>query len=301
MALEITSTEEWAQKLRNTPGRAACIVHAEWHPPSRQILQLTEPLSKDGLLIGKLEGSHPPKFLSALSDWQTSEEQFKKALTDLIQSEPVMLFMKGSKTKPFCRFSRAAINLLNELDVQYGTFDVFSDENIRAGLKTFSQWPTFPQLYVNGEFVGGVDIMNEMYETGSLAEIFPAKCMPETEQRIDSNELDRLIKSEPIMLFMKGTPSNPECGFSKQLVQILEMAQLKYGYYNILSNKAVREALKLYQNWPTYPQLYAGGTFIGGLDIVKETIDADGIDSFCNELKENCQKLDPVISIRKCT
>ncbi|KAF8822190.1 glutaredoxin-related protein [Cardiosporidium cionae] len=356
MALEIASTEEWAQMLGNAQGRAVCIVYAEWHPPSRQMLQLAEPLSKDfegirfyhldfekrkdvlvanaqsisvvptilfyhdGLVIGKLEGSDPPKFISALTDWQTggalpstvavkphesikttenAEGQLAKTLKALIQSEPVILFMKGSKAKPFCRFSRAAVNVLNELGVQYGTFDVFSDENIRAGLKDFSQWPTFPQLYVNGEFIGGVDIMNEMHETGSLAELFPANCLAETERSIDSQELDKLIKSEPIMLFMKGTPSNPECGFSKQLVQILEMAQLKYGYYNILSNKSVREALKAYQEWPTYPQLYAGGTFIGGLDIVKELIQADGIDGFCDELVANCQKLDPSISIRK--
>ena len=77
------------------------------------------------------------------------------------------------------------------------------------------------------------------------------------------------------MLFMKGTPSAPQCGFSRQLVSILRENSVRYGFFNILADEEVRQALKEYADWPTYPQLWMGGELVGGLDIVREELDAD--------------------------
>lgn len=73
-----------------------------------------------------------------------------------------MLFMKGNPTDPKCGFSRQIVALLNEENIQYGTFDILNDNEVRQGLKQFSNWPTYPQLYVNGTLVGGLDILKEM-------------------------------------------------------------------------------------------------------------------------------------------
>jgi monothiol glutaredoxin len=78
------------------------------------------------------------------------------------------------------------------------------------------------------------------------------------------------IENNPVMLYMKGTPDFPQCGFSGQIVQVLEAADAKYESFNIFEDLELREALKAYSNWPTYPQLYIGGELIGGCDIVTE-------------------------------
>ena len=83
----------------------------------------------------------------------------------------MLLFMKGSKLFPQCGFSNTAVQVMQACDAEFEAFDVFADENIRQGIKTFSDWPTIPQLYVDGEFVGGCDIMVEMFKSGELKEM----------------------------------------------------------------------------------------------------------------------------------
>jgi len=87
--------------------------------------------------------------------------------------------------------------------------------------------------------------------------------------------LSNLVKAAPVMLFMKGTPSAPQCGFSRQLVSILRENGVKYGFFNILADDEVRQGLKEFAEWPTFPQLWMSGELVGGLDIVKEEMEAD--------------------------
>ena len=93
----------------------------------------------------------------------------------LVDQSDVVLFMKGSPLFPQCGFSSRAIAILNHLNVAFESVDVLQDQGVRQGIKAFSDWPTIPQLYVKGEFVGGSDIMMEMYESGELAELLGAK------------------------------------------------------------------------------------------------------------------------------
>lgn len=87
--------------------------------------------------------------------------------------------------------------------------------------------------------------------------------------------LSNLVKAAPVMLFMKGTPSAPQCGFSRQLVSLLRENGVKYGFFNILADDEVRQGLKDFADWPTFPQLWTSGELVGGLDIVKEELEAD--------------------------
>lgn len=99
-----------------------------------------------------------------------SEEELHKYLKELTSRAPVMLFMKGVPDAPRCGFSNRAVSLLREEDVAFDSFDILSDDEVREGLKKFSDWPTYPQLYVNGELVGGLDILTGMKEEGPLKE-----------------------------------------------------------------------------------------------------------------------------------
>ncbi|KAJ8652541.1 Grx4 family monothiol glutaredoxin [Lichtheimia ornata] len=107
------------------------------------------------------------------------------------------------------------------------------------------------------------------------ADVKPAKDL--------NSRLKELIESANVMVFIKGTPSQPRCGFTRQLIDILAEQQVKYSSFNILMDEEVRQGLKAYSNWPTYPQMYVKGELIGGLDIVKELV-ASG------ELKETIEE-----------
>jgi monothiol glutaredoxin len=94
----------------------------------------------------------------------------QKRIETLIGSSPVFVFMKGNKLMPQCGFSNNVVQILNALGIPFETFDVLSDPEIRQGIKEFSDWPTIPQVYVRGEFMGGSDILIEMYNSGELRE-----------------------------------------------------------------------------------------------------------------------------------
>ena len=95
-------------------------------------------------------------------------ETIKDRIGTLVASTPVVLFMKGTPMFPQCGFSSTAVSILERLGVEFEGVDVLADPEIRAGVKEFSDWPTVPQLYIGGEFVGGSDIMMEMYQAGEL-------------------------------------------------------------------------------------------------------------------------------------
>ena len=90
---------------------------------------------------------------------------------DLVKSNDIVLFMKGTPLFPQCGFSSRAVAILDHLGVPFETVDVLQDQEIRQGIKAYSEWPTIPQLYIKGEFVGGSDIMMEMYEAGELHQL----------------------------------------------------------------------------------------------------------------------------------
>jgi monothiol glutaredoxin len=98
-------------------------------------------------------------------------DRIKQDITD----HPVVLFMKGTPVFPQCGFSAAVVQILSHLGVKFKGIDVLADPEIRQGIKEFSSWPTIPQLYVKGEFVGGCDIVREMFETGELTEVLKDK------------------------------------------------------------------------------------------------------------------------------
>ena len=100
------------------------------------------------------------------------EQKTKDLINNEIKNNDVCLFMKGAPDAPQCGFSMAVTNMLKLLEVNFQSVNVLEDKNIREGIKVFSDWPTIPQLYVKKEFIGGCDIVKEMYETGELAKLF---------------------------------------------------------------------------------------------------------------------------------
>jgi len=200
------------------------------------------------------------------------KEPLDVRLKKLINSSKCVLFMKGDRDVPKCGFSRQTIELLNSLDAEYATFDIFSDEEVRQGLKTYSNWPTYPQLYIDGELIGGLDILKEMHENKELESTIPKK------QDLNTR-LKEIINRAPLMVFMKGEPDAPKCGFSNQLMHIFKETGIPFSTFDILEDDEVRQGLKKFSDWPTYPQVYVNGELIGGLDIVKDLKESGDLES----------------------
>ncbi|CAO3594532.1 unnamed protein product [Absidia cylindrospora] len=182
-----------------------------------------------------------------------------------------MIFIKGTPQQPRCGFSRTLVDLLADQKVKYSSFNILADEDVRQGLKTYSDWPTFPQVYIDGELIGGLDIIKELIASNEFTEMLP-------QEKSLSTRLQDLIEKQPVMVFIKGTPQEPQCGFSRQMVAILNDRHVKYGYFNILSDDEVRQGLKTHVDWPTFPMLFFKGELLGGLDIVKEMVESGEFD-----------------------
>ena len=105
----------------------------------------------------------------------TTSAPVENRIRGLIDEHDVVLFMKGTPVFPQCGFSATVVQMLSLLGVRFKGFDVLEDPEVRQGIKRFSDWPTIPQLYVKGEFVGGCDIVREMYETGELSEFLSTR------------------------------------------------------------------------------------------------------------------------------
>ena len=103
------------------------------------------------------------------------DDNIKNIIQNHIDTKEVCLVMKGTPDAPQCGISMAVTNMLKLLEVNFQSVNVLEDQNIREGIKTFSDWPTIPQLYVKKEFIGGCDIIKEMYESGELSKLFDSK------------------------------------------------------------------------------------------------------------------------------
>jgi len=191
------------------PNLVAVLFYSASHPPAMQMFELVPHLKGDfpsvsfyvvdcdvkaellckgeashlptmafycnGKKFAAVEGADPPKVLQTLKAMENQtangSSDINERLKNLTRAAPVVLFMKGSKDSPFCKFSREAVGILNTIGVEYHAFDILKDEEVRQGLKDYSDFPTYPQLYIQGELIGGVDIMRSEAADGSLGKM----------------------------------------------------------------------------------------------------------------------------------
>ncbi|XP_041317049.1 glutaredoxin-3 [Pyrgilauda ruficollis] len=252
-AVAAAGSVEQFQKLLQRPDRSLVVVHF-WAPWAPQCAQMNE-------VMAALAREHSQVTFVQLEAEAVPEVSEKYG----ISSVPTFLFFKAvyDPRRSILGFSRQMVEILQKHGVAFSSFDIFSDEEVRQGLKAFSNWPTYPQLYVAGELIGGLDIVKELEASGELDTICPKG------QKLE-DRLKSLINKAPVMLFMKGNKEMAKCGFSKQIIEIMNNTGVDYETFDILEDEEVRQGLKSFSNWPTYPQLYVRGELVGGLDIVKE-------------------------------
>lgn len=216
----------------------------------------------------------------------------------LINLAPVMVFIKGSPEEPRCKFSRQLLELLKDLGVSYGSFDVLSDESVRRGLVKFANWTTYPQVWVEGHFIGGLDVVTEIKESGQIESVFPASCfatkpMNETPNSPPAHasahapapapkfeltdelrhKLKKLVESAAVIVIMNGSPSAPDDDASKELVEILRANNITFKALDVLKAPSARHGFKTMYTNRDYPFLFVHGALFGGIHDVHEVME----------------------------
>ncbi|KAI1807263.1 glutaredoxin [Daldinia bambusicola] len=242
---EITAQHEWETFVGSLPKSTLLVIffHAPWAAPCAQMAKVIETLASDY----SAENSPPTSWVSInaeeLSDISEIYDVVAVPYVVLQRNDQVLEAVSGSNAAAL----RKAIETHAPLN---------SSATAAAAAET------------NGSKSAGAAAEGGSVEKNDGAEVLS----PEEEL---NKRLTGLVSAAPVMLFMKGTPSEPKCGFSRQLVSILRERSVKYGFFNILADDDVRQGLKKFADWPTYPQLWVSGELVGGLDIVKEELDKD--------------------------
>ncbi|VDN97116.1 unnamed protein product [Rodentolepis nana] len=207
-ALELKNLEELKEFINESEQPTLICLHTKWANECKQITEVFQTLAKEdgnnnirfamvdaedvqqfcnehkvnsvptvlllkkGKEMTRIQGANAAeltKTVSSLRDTSVPALSLNDRLKALINQAPIMLFMKGTPEGVQCKFSRAMLEILNKYNVKFGSFNILNDDTVREGLKKYSNWPTYPQLYVNGELIGGVDIVKEMDEANELA------------------------------------------------------------------------------------------------------------------------------------
>ena len=236
---DITSIEAWNDHVSSLPASTLLIVsfHAPWAAPCAQMATVLKTLASEYPVTEPLSTSWVSIDAEELSDISETYNVTAVPFLVLARNGQVLETVSGS----------SAVKVRNAIEAHANKSAQSATD---AGEKT--------PAAANGAATAG----------GHAGDVVPQD--PEKQKEELFRRLGDLVKAAPVMLFMKGTPSEPKCGFSRQMVAILRENAVKYGFFNILADDEVRQGLKEFADWPTYPQLWVDGELVGGLDIVRE-------------------------------
>lgn len=154
-------------------------------------------------------------------------------IANLLNSYPVIIFIKGTPTDPFCKFSKAFMELIKKNEIKYKSFDIFKDEGLRCWLRIYSGWKTYPQLYINGKIIGGVDKLNELMEKNIFLDMVPKECKKEGSLLL----IENLVEKNGVIVFGEGTLAKPQCKISQEAYRILTGLNIKFEIFDILTDE----------------------------------------------------------------
>lgn len=240
--IEIESEQQFTELTKADPSKLiALYFHTPWAGPCKTMNQVFKTLADSK------ESDNSIIFLSINADKLPEiSEIFEVSAVPyfiLIRNQTILKELSGADPKEF-------IQALNQFSNNTNSTTTNNNDNVQASINSTTA------------------------NTNSNNTTTNAPEVEESEEALNER-LNKLTKAAPIMLFMKGSPSSPQCGFSRQLVAILREHQVRFGFFDILKDDSVRQGLKKFSDWPTFPQLYINGEFQGGLDIIKESIEDD--------------------------
>jgi len=249
----VASDEEWDTHTSTVPPTTLQVIyfHAPWAAPCKNMTTVLETLASSYPVTDPLSTSWVSMNAEEVMDVAEFFDVTAVPFLVLTRNKQVLETVSGSDATKV----RAAIEKHANAPASAGANGVTMHPSNGAVVKSQSSHPSTP--------------------ADSKAPLQPSSSEPEKAEEDLHAKLTKLVKAAPVMLFMKGTPSAPQCGFSRTLVGLLREKSVKYGFFNILADDEVRQGLKEFADWPTFPQLWVEGELVGGLDIVKEEIASD--------------------------
>lgn len=257
---EITDGAAFSSHLSSLPSTAVAVIsfHTPWAAPCKQMR----------LILETLASSYPPQMPQIISFLSVDAEELPDISESYdITAVPLLVLQRDGKVLESVSGSDAS-NIRQAVERHAGKGGSIGKPELPPALGTTPRH--------NVEAVGQPsEHASDDARGASNPNTVSGISTKEGGQEELEKRLAELVKAAPVMLFMKGTPSSPQCGFSRQLVSILRENGVRYGFFNILADDEVRQGLKSWSDWPTFPQLYVQGELVGGLDIVKEEIEAN--------------------------
>lgn len=170
------------------------------------------------------------------------ENQFEKQkqlmfekIHSLLSSYPVIIFIKGTPMDPFCKFSKSFMELIKKTEIKYKSFDIFRDEPLRCWLRIYSGWKTYPQIYINGKIIGGVDKLSGLIEKNLFLSMVPIECRREGALV----EIQKMVGKNGVIVFGKGTFEKHQCKNSQEAYKILKGLNIKFEIFDILTDDVI--------------------------------------------------------------
>ncbi|TNV78818.1 hypothetical protein FGO68_gene1296 [Halteria grandinella] len=231
------------------------------HPDKQEIEKVTETKRSSILeVVTAYEAFYSQQFMK-------KRKQAFAEIEELLKSYPIIIFIRGSALSPECKQSEVLIDYFQKMEIKFRTVDILSNPQLKEWVKHFSGFPSFPQIFVNGKFVGSAEMVIDMIESDEFINIIPQEC-------IKTNALERIkvaMAKSPVVLFMKGTPTKPYDGYQQEAIQLLDKERIRYAFFDVMKDPDVRELLKEYSKCQSYPQVFISGQFMGGgLTYMKE-------------------------------
>ncbi|KAI1375667.1 glutaredoxin [Hypoxylon crocopeplum] len=245
---EITTQDEWQSHVGSLPKTTLLVIlfHAPWAGPCAQMSAVLAALAED---YAKKPSEVPTSWVTV-----NAEELSDVSETYDVVAVPYVVLQKNDQVLESVSGSDAA--------------------KVRRTIEKHAPPPTDVSSNPVAATTTNNNVNSTQPDSSDVNGTGNGEAAVSEEQELRT-KLEGLVSAAPVMLFMKGTPSAPQCGFSRQMVAILRERSVKYGFFNILADDDVRQGLKKFADWPTYPQLWVAGELVGGLDIVKEELDSD--------------------------
>jgi len=205
-------------------------------------------------------------------------DELKQYFESLINDSKVMIFIKGTFDEPKCKFTRRLLHLFVDNNIaKFGFFDILTDDRVRNGLRLHSNWKTFPQVFIDGKLLGGLDVTAKVIADGELRSKFPADCFGEIPGTM---KVKLLLSEKGVLLFMNGTPDAPADEKSKAAVDILRKVKCEFRHFDVSSSERVARGLADFSEIDVVPQLWIDGEMIGGFPSIDGGIGEGESDDF---------------------